>query len=61
MVAITEKACFRPGTNLSVMVTTAPPTAVFAVAGGVAMAKQKAAGAPEDREGVGPNTVHCRV
>ena len=45
-------------TNLGAMTTTASPKAVFAVAGGVTMAKQKAAGAPEDREGVGPNTVH---
>ena len=26
---------------------------------GVAVAKQKAAGAPENRESVGPNTTHC--
>ena len=59
VVAITEKACFRLGTNLGVIITTVPPIGFFAVAGGVAVAKQKAAGASEDRKGAGPNTVHC--
>ena len=46
------------GTSLGIMVTTASPTVFFAATGDVAKAKQKAAGAPEDREGVGPNAVH---
>ena len=40
------------------MVTDTFPTAVFATAGDIAMAKQKAAGASEDRESVEPDKVH---
>ena len=41
------------------MVTAAFPVADLAVAEDVTMSKQKAAGAPKNREGVVSNVVYC--
>ena len=53
VVNITEKAWLVAGHGFAAL-----PTADLTTAGEITVSEQDAAGAPEDREGVGPNTVH---
>ena len=58
VVCSTEQAAFCAFTAIGGVKTTASPATVFAVAGDVPVTEQKAAGAAQDRECVGPNMVN---
>lgn len=57
MGSATKQAVNRAFTPLSIVGTTASPTADFATAGDVSVAEEEATGAPKDREGVGADMV----